>query len=170
MKTEELRELDAEELGGRLKGARRELYELRFKLAVGQLDNHREIRKARKEIARILTVVHQRRIEAVDGEPFEVTPAADAPEAIEETAVESAAEPEGTVEDAEAPSAAAEVGTGETEDTDEGEVPEATDAPADVEPGTPASGTEGAVAEETDAEAGPARRRRGRRAGNEDEG
>src|ERR671933_1613420 len=66
MKARELRELDTEELGGRLRGARRELYELRFKLAVGQLDNHREIRKARKEIARILSVVHQRRLE---GEP-----------------------------------------------------------------------------------------------------
>ena len=39
MQVQELRELDAEELSGRLKGARRELYELRFKLAVGQLDN-----------------------------------------------------------------------------------------------------------------------------------
>src|SRR4030081_2461716 len=71
MKAEELRALDAEELGGRLKGARRELYELRFKLAVGQQDNHGEIRKARKEIAQILTVVHQRRLGAVEGEPEE---------------------------------------------------------------------------------------------------
>ena len=71
MKAEELRALDADELGGRLRGARRELYELRFKLAVGQQDNHREVRKARKEIARILTVVHQRRLEAVDEGDFE---------------------------------------------------------------------------------------------------
>ena len=65
VKAEELRELDAEELDGRLKGARRELYELRFKLAVGQLDDHRQIRKVRKDIARILTAVHQRRLEGV---------------------------------------------------------------------------------------------------------
>jgi large subunit ribosomal protein L29 len=61
MKVEELRTLDAEELDGKLKEARRELYELRFKLAVGQLDNHRQIRQVRKDIAQILTIVHQRR-------------------------------------------------------------------------------------------------------------
>ena len=63
MKVEELRTLDAEELEGKLKDARRELYELRFKLAVGQLDNHRQIRQVRKDIAQILTIVHQRRWE-----------------------------------------------------------------------------------------------------------
>jgi large subunit ribosomal protein L29 len=63
MKTEELTTLDAEELEGKLKDARRELYELRFKLAVGQLDNHRQIRQVRKDIAQILTIVHQRRWE-----------------------------------------------------------------------------------------------------------
>jgi large subunit ribosomal protein L29 len=62
VKAEELQTLDAEELSSRLKGARRELYELRFKLAVGQLDDHRQIRKVRKDIARILTVVHTRRL------------------------------------------------------------------------------------------------------------
>ena len=62
MKPEELRTLDGDELTNRLKGARRELYELRFKLAVGQLDDHRQIRKVRKDIARILTVVHARRL------------------------------------------------------------------------------------------------------------
>ena len=63
MKAEDLRSLDGEELSSRLKGARRELYELRFKHAVGQLDDHRQIRKVRKDIARILTVVHIRRLE-----------------------------------------------------------------------------------------------------------
>jgi large subunit ribosomal protein L29 len=63
VKAEELRELDPEELSGRLKGARRELFELRFKLAVGQLDNPRQIRRVRGEIARILTVVHERRLD-----------------------------------------------------------------------------------------------------------
>jgi large subunit ribosomal protein L29 len=62
VKAEELQTLDAEGLSSRLKGARRELYELRFKLAVGQLDDHRQIRKVRKDIARILTVVHARRL------------------------------------------------------------------------------------------------------------
>jgi large subunit ribosomal protein L29 len=59
MKTEELRVLDVEELLGRLKTSRRELYELRFKLAVGQLDDHRQIRKVRHDIAQILTFKRQ---------------------------------------------------------------------------------------------------------------
>jgi len=62
VKANDLRTLDGEELSSRLRGARRELYELRFKLAVGQLDDHRQIRKVRKDIARILTVVHIRRL------------------------------------------------------------------------------------------------------------
>jgi large subunit ribosomal protein L29 len=62
VRAEDLRTLDGEELTSRLKTVRRELYELRFKLAVGQLDDHRQIRKARKDIARILTVVHARRL------------------------------------------------------------------------------------------------------------
>gem|GEM_PF-89562 len=70
MKADELQTLDTEELNSRLKGARRELYELRFKLAVGQLDDNRQIRKVRKDIARILTVVHARRLAMVPwGEP-----------------------------------------------------------------------------------------------------
>ena len=96
MKTEELRDLDAEELDGKLKDARRELYELRFKLAVGQLENHRQIRRVRKDIAQILTIVHQRRwegweeiaagdgqVEAVVEEAAEAAPAVDTPEAEE---------------------------------------------------------------------------------------
>ena len=61
----DLRELDQEELGARLKQSRRELYGLRFKLAVGQLENNREIHKVRKDIARIMTVIHQQRLDAV---------------------------------------------------------------------------------------------------------
>jgi large subunit ribosomal protein L29 len=64
VKAEELRQLDAEELSGRLKGARRELYELRFKSAVGQLDNPQQIGRVRKDIARILTIVHERRLDS----------------------------------------------------------------------------------------------------------
>ena len=60
MKAAELRELETDDLQSRLRASRRELYELRFKLAVGQLEDHTQIRKARKEIARVLTLMHQR--------------------------------------------------------------------------------------------------------------
>ena len=60
MKVDELRVLEADELGGRLRAARRELYELRFKHAVGQLENSSQISKVRHDIARIMTVLHER--------------------------------------------------------------------------------------------------------------
>jgi large subunit ribosomal protein L29 len=60
MKVDELRVLEEDELGMRLRTARRELYELRFKHAVGQLDNSSQISKVRHDIARIMTVLRER--------------------------------------------------------------------------------------------------------------
>jgi large subunit ribosomal protein L29 len=60
MKVDDLRVLEVDELGGRLKAARRELYELRFKHAVGQLENSSQISKVRHDIARIMTVLRER--------------------------------------------------------------------------------------------------------------
>ena len=60
MKMDELTMLEVDELDGRLRTARRELYELRFKHAVGQLENSSQISKVRHDIARIMTVLRQR--------------------------------------------------------------------------------------------------------------
>jgi large subunit ribosomal protein L29 len=60
MKVDELRVLEADELTVRLKTARRELYELRFKHAVGQLENSSQISKVRHDLARIMTVLRER--------------------------------------------------------------------------------------------------------------
>jgi large subunit ribosomal protein L29 len=60
MKVDELRVLEADELGVRMRTARRELYELRFKHAVGQLENSSQIKKVRHDIARIMTVLRER--------------------------------------------------------------------------------------------------------------
>jgi large subunit ribosomal protein L29 len=60
MKVDELRVLEVDELDGRLRQARRELYELRFKHAVGQLENSSQISKVRHDIARIMTVLTER--------------------------------------------------------------------------------------------------------------
>jgi len=62
MKVDELRVLEEDELGTRLKSARRELYELRFKHAVGQLENSSQIAKVRHDIARIMTVMNEREL------------------------------------------------------------------------------------------------------------
>jgi large subunit ribosomal protein L29 len=60
MKVDDLRVLEVDELDGRLRQSRRELYELRFKHAVGQLENASQIGKVRHDIARIMTVLRER--------------------------------------------------------------------------------------------------------------
>jgi large subunit ribosomal protein L29 len=60
----ELRELTDDQLVDRAESAKEELFNLRFQLATGQLDNSSAIKKIRHEIARIATVIRQRDIEA----------------------------------------------------------------------------------------------------------
>jgi large subunit ribosomal protein L29 len=55
-----MRELSDEELTDRLVGTRKELFNLRFQSATGALENSTRLRLARREIARILTVQHER--------------------------------------------------------------------------------------------------------------
>src|SRR2546428_12277455 len=71
MKVDELRVLEADELGMRLRSARRELYDLRFKHAVGQLENSSQISKVRHDIARIRTVLSERELGIVTSPPRE---------------------------------------------------------------------------------------------------
>ena len=88
MQVEELRVLEVDELGGRLRAARRELYELRFKHAVGQLENSSQISKVRHDIARIMTVLRERDfgILASAPEPSEaLAPVAEPTPVVEET-------------------------------------------------------------------------------------
>jgi len=73
MKVDELRELEEDQLGDRLRSARRELYELRFKHAVGQLENSSQISKGRHDIARIMTVLTERDLGIVTHIPHEST-------------------------------------------------------------------------------------------------
>jgi large subunit ribosomal protein L29 len=58
----ELRELTEEELVLRLKESKEELFNLRFQMATGQLDNNRRLRTVRHEIARIYTVMREREL------------------------------------------------------------------------------------------------------------
>ncbi|WP_028852091.1 50S ribosomal protein L29 [Thermocrispum municipale] len=58
----ELRELTTEELVLRLKEAKEELFNLRFQMATGQLDNNRRLRTVRSDIARIYTVMREREL------------------------------------------------------------------------------------------------------------
>ena len=56
----ELRELNDEELAHRLVEAREELFSLRFQLAVGKQDNSARLGHVRREVARVLTLQHER--------------------------------------------------------------------------------------------------------------
>lgn len=60
----ELRELADDELVERLDENREELFNLRFQVVTGQLDNPRRISEVKREIARILTVQREREIKA----------------------------------------------------------------------------------------------------------
>ncbi len=62
-KTSELREMTEDELGTRLAEARQELFNLRFQHATGQLENTGQLKEVRKNIARLLTVLNQKKQE-----------------------------------------------------------------------------------------------------------
>jgi large subunit ribosomal protein L29 len=59
--------LDGDELSARLGESRRELFNLRFQLATGQLDNPARIGQVRREVARMLTVLRGREILEAEG-------------------------------------------------------------------------------------------------------
>jgi large subunit ribosomal protein L29 len=62
MKAAELRELSADELQGRLRELQEELFNLRFQLATGQIENVGRIRTVRRDIARLKTIQRQRAV------------------------------------------------------------------------------------------------------------
>jgi len=62
----ELRELSDEELLSRLGEAKQDVFTLRFKLATGSAENHTILSDAKRDIARILTVLRQREIAAAE--------------------------------------------------------------------------------------------------------
>ncbi|HLW15754.1 MAG TPA: 50S ribosomal protein L29 [Actinomycetota bacterium] len=66
-KPEELRDLSDEEIDTKLAEAKEELFNLRFQLVTGQLDNPMAIKIMRKQIARILTVIRERELAVLEG-------------------------------------------------------------------------------------------------------
>ena len=56
----DLRDLSNDELDRRLADTRQELFNLRFQSATGALENSARLRTTKREIARILTVRHER--------------------------------------------------------------------------------------------------------------
>jgi large subunit ribosomal protein L29 len=58
----DLRGTGDEELISRLREAKQELFNLRFQVATGQLDNNRRLQTVRRDIARIYTVMREREL------------------------------------------------------------------------------------------------------------
>ncbi len=62
MRIEEVRELTTEALQEELENARKELFNLRFQKATQQLSDSNAIRKARRTVARMMTVLREREL------------------------------------------------------------------------------------------------------------
>jgi len=61
-KTKEIRVLSTEELKKQLEEAHQELFNLRFRLSTKQLVNHREVRRVKRNIARLNTLLTEREL------------------------------------------------------------------------------------------------------------
>jgi large subunit ribosomal protein L29 len=63
MKAKEIRDLTTSEIEENVKELKEELFNLRFQLATGQLENTARIKEVRKTIARMKTTVRERELE-----------------------------------------------------------------------------------------------------------
>jgi large subunit ribosomal protein L29 len=68
MKAAELRNMTRDELQAKLKEYQRELFNLRFQVATGQLKNFNRIKEVKKDIARVLTVLREMELEEAHAE------------------------------------------------------------------------------------------------------
>ena len=68
MKASEIRDLDDSELSKRLVELRKEVFGLRFSNATGELDNTAGIGRAKRDLARALTVVRERQLTGKSGQ------------------------------------------------------------------------------------------------------
>ena len=63
MKATTLRERSVDELAKTLSDLEEQLFKLRFQKSTGQIENPVKIREVRKDIARVLTVINERRVQ-----------------------------------------------------------------------------------------------------------
>ncbi len=63
MKAKQMREQSPEELEKTLRDLEEQLFKLRFQKSTGQIENPIKIREVRKDIARVLTILNERRAE-----------------------------------------------------------------------------------------------------------
>ncbi|MGD0455057.1 MAG: 50S ribosomal protein L29 [Solirubrobacteraceae bacterium] len=68
MKASEMRDLDDKEMTKRLAELRKEVFGLRFSNATGELDDTAGLGRAKRDLARALTVARERELEAAGGQ------------------------------------------------------------------------------------------------------
>lgn len=64
MKASDFRELSLDELKARERDLREEIFNLRFRLATGQLENTAKVSLAKRDLARLLTVLNEKQAQA----------------------------------------------------------------------------------------------------------
>ena len=65
---DKLRDLAEDEFDTKLAEAKEELFNLRFQLVTGQLDNPMQIKVVRKQVARLLTLMRERELEELEAQ------------------------------------------------------------------------------------------------------
>ena len=60
MKAKELRAMTQEELNSKLAELKKELFNLRFQHAINQLENPHKIEEVKRDIARVMTILHEK--------------------------------------------------------------------------------------------------------------
>ncbi|HBG76031.1 50S ribosomal protein L29 [Eubacteriales bacterium mix99] len=66
MKANEFRDMTQDELNQKCSELKSELFNLRFQLATGQLENPMRIREVKKDIARVKTILRERELKAME--------------------------------------------------------------------------------------------------------
>ncbi len=64
MKATDVRELSVDEMNTKLDDLKKELFALRFQLAINQLDNTARLKAVKKDIARIKTIIREQEIQS----------------------------------------------------------------------------------------------------------
>ncbi len=60
MKTSDIREMSVDEIGRKEEELREELFNLRFQHGIGQLENPQRLRQAKRDVARVKTILRER--------------------------------------------------------------------------------------------------------------
>jgi large subunit ribosomal protein L29 len=67
MKAEKIREIDTKDLQRQVHDTEEQMFRLRFQVNMGQTDGVKRLRELRRDRARMLTVLRQRELEAIEG-------------------------------------------------------------------------------------------------------